>query len=391
MSVRYKALLATSILAIVSCGSNNRPAPVVYGTDGVHQARIYNSPEEIYRKQELAAQAARQQQVYGAPRAQTVSSNSVEATQLAPVSAVYKPSPVRYETKKSRVRGGGYAEVQPGDTVYAIARRFNVNPKDIIAENRLRAPYTLKIGQALKLPRGATAAQQAPLRRVVSQDTMYTVRRGDTLYAVSRATGVPVKTIASANGISYPYTLSVGQRILVPQARVGNSYQAAPTSAPAQQLQIDREPARPRDVADIARNASYTAPTAAAPVKFFEWPLKGAVISNYGAGALGRRNEGVNIAAPAGTPVRAAADGEVVYRGSELDGYGNLLLVKHADGFVTAYAHNDAMLVRKGQRVRQGQVIAKVGQSGSVGSPQLHFEIRQNLKSVDPTALLGPQ
>jgi murein DD-endopeptidase MepM/ murein hydrolase activator NlpD len=89
--------------------------------------------------------------------------------------------------------------------------------------------------------------------------------------------------------------------------------------------------------------------------------------------------------------VRAAADGEVVYRGSELDGFGNLLLVKHTDGFVTAYAHNDAMLVKKGQHVSQGQVIAKVGQSGAVSSPQLHFEIRQNLKSVDPAALLGSQ
>ena len=97
------------------------------------------------------------------------------------------------------------------------------------------------------------------------------------------------------------------------------------------------------------------------------------------------------FAAPAGTPVRAAADGDVVYSGSELDGFGNLLLIKHTDGFVTAYAHNDTMLVKKGDKVRQGQVIAKVGQSGAVSSPQLHFEIRQNLKSVDPVALLGSQ
>ncbi|MHA7873321.1 MAG: murein hydrolase activator EnvC family protein, partial [Hyphococcus sp.] len=123
----------------------------------------------------------------------------------------------------------------------------------------------------------------------------------------------------------------------------------------------------------------------------FAWPVRGAVIAEYGSGDVGRRNDGVNIAAPAGTPVRAAADGEVVYRGSELDGFGNLLLVKHTDGFVTAYAHNDAMLVKKGDKVRQGQVIAKVGESGAVTSPQLHFEIRQNLKSVDPIALLGAQ
>ena len=97
------------------------------------------------------------------------------------------------------------------------------------------------------------------------------------------------------------------------------------------------------------------------------------------------------VFAPAGTAVRAAADGEVVYRGAELDGFGNLLLVRHDGGYVTAYAHNDAMLVRKGDRVRQGQVIAKVGQTGAVTSPQLHFEIRRQLEAVDPMAFLGPQ
>ena len=123
----------------------------------------------------------------------------------------------------------------------------------------------------------------------------------------------------------------------------------------------------------------------------FEWPLRGAVVSGFGMGELGRRNDGINIAAPAGSAVRAAAPGEVVYRGSELDGFGNLLLIKHEGGYVSAYAHNDAMLVRKGDRVRQGQVIAKVGQTGDVTSPQLHFEIRRELKAVDPTSLLGPQ
>lgn len=117
--------------------------------------------------------------------------------------------------------------------------------------------------------------------------------------------------------------------------------------------------------------------------------MQGRVIGSFGLSQAGKRNDGVNIAAPVGTPVRAAADGEVVYRGSELEGYGNLLLIKHEDGFVTAYAHNDAMLVKKGDRVRKGQVIAKVGQTGSASEPQLHFEIRQNLKAIDPVALMG--
>ena len=141
-----------------------------------------------------------------------------------------------------------------------------------------------------------------------------------------------------------------------------------------------------QDVADLAKQVSFAQPTATDAL--FAWPVRGAIISDYGGGELGKRNDGINIAAPAGTPVRSAADGEVVYRGSELEGFGNLLLVKHTDGFVTAYAHNDAMLVKKGDVVRKGQVIAKVGETGAVTTPQLHFEIRQKLKSVDPLTLL---
>jgi murein DD-endopeptidase MepM/ murein hydrolase activator NlpD len=200
------------------------------------------------------------------------------------------------------------------------------------------------------------------------------VRRGDTLYSVSRSTGASVQAIAQANRLRAPYALQIGDRLTIP-AGVGApaSTHAAPKSA---------------DVEDLARTVSYTPPTPSDPARMFDWPVKGAIISSFGSGDLGRRNDGVNIAAPVGTPVRAAADGEVVYRGSELEGYGNLLLVKHTDGFVTAYAHNDVMLVKKGQKVNQGQVIAKVGKSGAVSEPQLHFEIRQNLKSVDPIGFL---
>ena len=109
---------------------------------------------------------------------------------------------------------------------------------------------------------------------------------------------------------------------------------------------------------------------------------------NYGLDGNGRRNDGINIAAPVGTPIRAVDDGEVVYRGSDLEGYGNLLLIKHTNGWVSAYAHTDAMLVRKGEQVRKGQVVAKVGTTGSVAQPQLHFELRHDLKPADPIAAL---
>lgn len=119
------------------------------------------------------------------------------------------------------------------------------------------------------------------------------------------------------------------------------------------------------------------------------WPVNGKIISNFGPTANGLHNDGINIAAPRGTPVHAAENGVVVYAGNQLRGFGNLLLIRHADGWVTAYAHNDTLLVKKGEQVKRGQVIARVGSTGNVSSPQLHFELRKGTEAVDPKIMLG--
>ncbi|MCP5368477.1 MAG: M23 family metallopeptidase [Hyphomicrobiales bacterium] len=146
-------------------------------------------------------------------------------------------------------------------------------------------------------------------------------------------------------------------------------------------------PARARAVAPKQPSEARRLP-APAPRRGFIWPLQGQVISDFGTKARGLQNDGINIAAPRGTPVRVAENGVVAYAGNELRGFGNLLLVKHSDGWVTAYAHNDVLLVKRGQRVTRGQVISKVGKSGAVTEPQLHFELRRNNKAVDPTRYL---
>ncbi len=120
----------------------------------------------------------------------------------------------------------------------------------------------------------------------------------------------------------------------------------------------------------------------------FVWPVEGRVLSSYGAEAGGGHNDGINIAAPSGTPVVAAAAGTVAYVGNELRGYGNLVLLKHQGGYLTAYAHNSKVLVHKGDRVARGQTIARVGATGAVKEPQLHFEIRDGRNPIDPTTLL---
>ncbi len=356
------------------------------------------------QKKAGAVQVAQAPGVYAAPQA--APSAYVEPVALQPVSAIYlsdeQRAQAQYQAQPARtarqIRRGEII-VQPGDTIYAIGRRYDVAPKVIIAENKLRHPYPLSIGQTLRLPKDARVADAGtanarsarPTRKIVAQDKLHAVRFGDTLYSISRSTGAPVQIIAQANNIAPPYTLSPGQQLLIPQARVESSRYAANTRAVRAPAKITAAPRndKPRNVAELAQTVSYTPTKAATPESMFEWPVRGKVIASYGVTDFGRRNDGVNIAAPAGTPVRAAADGEVVYRGSELDGFGNLLLVKHTGGFVTAYAHNEAMLVKKGDKIRQGQVIAKVGQSGAVSSPQLHFEVRRNLKSLDPAPLLS--
>jgi len=121
----------------------------------------------------------------------------------------------------------------------------------------------------------------------------------------------------------------------------------------------------------------------------FGWPVQGQVISKYGATADGLRNDGINISAPAGAPVVAAADGVVAYAGNELRGFGNMILIRHPDGWVTAYAHNQSLAVKKGDTVKRGQTIARVGQTGNVTAPQLHFEIRKGTSAQDPMKYLG--
>lgn len=387
------ALISTSALA--GCGSHNQ-APIVYGTapnasPNAMTGRIYNSPQEYSAERRVAAQPT-----YGSGVSYAVASQG--PAPLVPVAETSREGRFSYNAEpvylaqaeapalaQSAQDLPGQVTVLPGDTVYAISRRTGATPQAIIALNSLAAPFTLSVGQTIRVPSNSVppthAALGAPQSQVMAQpvsavrDGAHVVRPGDTLYSVSRATGVSVADLAAANRLRAPYALKVGETLSIPRAAA---------SAPAPQ----REAGIQGDVADIARNVNYEAPPAKAP-SLFDWPVQGAVIGSFGLSSSGKRNDGVNIAAPVGTPVRAAADGEVVYRGAELEGYGNLLLIKHQDGFVTAYAHNDAMLVKKGDRVRQGQVIAKVGKSGAASEPQLHFEIRQNLKAIDPVALLG--
>lgn len=261
--------------------------------------------------------------------------------------------------------------VQRGDTLYSISRRYGVPLKDLINANNLHAPYTLHVGQVLSLP-----AKQ-----------YHTVQRGDTLYSISRQYNVDITSLSRVNNLQTPYSLNVGDRLVLP-ASVGNvpaaSYstaQSSASSASSAAVKTAYTPAKSVPVTD-----SYVAPKARKTK--FDWPVKGTIISGYGNLGSGRKNDGINIKAALGTNVKAADSGTVAYAGNELKGFGNLILIKHPDGWITAYAHNDRLFVKKGQKVSRGEKIATVGSTGSVTTPQLHFEVRSGKKAVNPRPYL---
>ncbi|MBT3400086.1 MAG: M23 family metallopeptidase [Rhodospirillaceae bacterium] len=270
------------------------------------------------------------------------------------------------------VPAGAYV-VQRGDTVYGVAQRNGVSTRALIDWNRLRPPYLLVPGQALRMP----------------QSRDYTVQRGDSVYAISRRFGVDMTTIVRLNNIPSPYTIHVGQRLQLP-ANAGPGSQVASTSAQSTTASTATagSPARPTSKPSVPTQVVSVPRPPARAGGGFVWPVEGRVLSSFGSKTGGRHNDGVNIAAPRGTPVRAAENGVVAYAGKEIRGFGNLLLIKHDGGLITAYAHADALLVARGDVVTRGQVIAKVGKTGGVDNPQLHFEVRRGTKAVDPGKFL---
>ncbi|MGA8552348.1 MAG: M23 family metallopeptidase, partial [Stellaceae bacterium] len=153
---------------------------------------------------------------------------------------------------------------------------------------------------------------------------------------------------------------------------------ARPPGAPGAMAAVEPPPAAPFPGSATHRGGSFL------------WPVRGHVLEDYGAGPDGTHNDGINIAAPRGAPVQATDAGIVAYAGNELRGYGNLILIKHPNGWISAYAHCDLILVRTGQKVARGQVIARVGSTGNVSAPQLHFELRRGKHPVDPRDYLTP-
>lgn len=265
--------------------------------------------------------------------------------------------------------GSDSITVRKGDTLYSLSRKYNVPIKEMINTNRLSSPYTLYVGQRLRLP----------------AKKYHTVKRGESLYSISRMYNVDITSLSKVNKLQTPYTLSVGQRLLLPASVSSQTTDRAPVTAP-QQPKNSAEKVVSKNTLPKKTYESYTPPKAR--TSKFLWPVNGKIISGFGNLGSGRKNDGINIKANLGTAVKAADGGTVAYAGNELKGFGNLILIKHSDGWITAYAHNDKLLVKKGQKVIRGEKIATVGSTGSVTTPQLHFEVRSGKKAVNPRPYL---
>jgi lipoprotein NlpD len=280
-------------------------------------------------------------------------------------------------------------KVQPGDTLRRISEKTGAGSEAIAYENGIAAPFTIRVGQTLKIPAGR----------------WHRVEAGQTGIAIARAYGVEWSTIVAANRLSEPYILRTGQRLRLPSAaEVATMSVEARAAAfrldigdlisgsePA--LSASAEPMRPHPAAPGVKPkrplAATTAVAAATPFNGrFDWPVTGPLLVKFGPQGGGRRSEGINIAAPVDTPIRAAADGVVIYAGTDIAVYGGLILIRHSDRWTTAYGHAAELLVSRGQAVKRGQAIARTGTSGSVDSPQVHFEIRQGRTPRDPVTLL---
>ncbi len=294
------------------------------------------------------------------------------------------------------------------------AGSYNPAPPAYSSSSADFTTQSVKPQQAAYTPPSYPRAQPAVLRTATPARTeTVTVASGDNLYSLSRRYGVSVDEIQSANDLT-DNRLHVGQHLVIPGAGYTKSRSAARVAA------RETRPAPKPDAPAVrsVKTTSIPAPGASKPAvaasdeviggrnqqvasvdhlpapepmsgNSFRWPVQGRIISAFGTKPDGGHNDGINVAVPTGTSVKAAENGVVAYAGNELKGYGNLVLIRHSNNWVSAYAHNEEILVQRGDQVRRGQVIAKAGNTGQVSQPQLHFELRKGSRPVDPTKYMS--
>lgn len=379
-------------------------------------------PTRVETQVEVSAPAPRS--TYPQPSYPSQTYPAAPRTQPAPETRPYSPPPepprpttVVTTTTKLSVTGKvveiegppAVHVVEKGDAVDAIARGFDMTRQEFVKLNKLKEPYNIHPGDRLKGPPRTLKA--------------YVIGSGDTLALVAKRFNVTPKALAAANDMKTSAALRPGKKLTLPEGfkdkgpikETVRSVTETPapstpyTPPPQPQPQLPSQPRpytpspttpkpqpAPSSPAVIPPSASELSESQISTLGRgrFQWPLRGEIISDFGPKGTGQRNDGVNIRARAGDPVRSAASGDVVYAGDQVPGFGNLVLIKHADGWVTAYGHLARVDVKMQQKVAQGQQIGQAGSSGGVSEPQLHFEVRyapspnERAKPIDPQLVL---
>jgi len=416
--VPHAAVLALISISFAGCSadsttrfSQNPFASQPEATSSVQGRELpqYSRPQSQYQSQNLPL-AISAPQSYPSGGAGVSGGGRGLASYAPPARPIETTGSVPHSIAARNPAQGTTIIVGTSDTLEILARRYNVTPAAILQANGYKGPRTLSPGQQLIIPHPnavATApAVAAPIIRSAAPaaaPSIHVVNRGDTLLGVARRNHISAAELARANGIEPTAKLQLGMKLTVP-AKAAAAPIAQPAVATAQPAASAPPATRlaaagdPQQKARLAQSTGGEDPPVETPVKAaeatgalptFRWPVRGKVITSYGAKTNGKANDGINLAVPEGTPIKAAEDGVVAYSGNELKGYGNLVLIRHANGYVTAYAHASELLVKRGDTIKRGQIIAKSGQSGEVASPQLHFEIRKGSSPVDPLQFLN--
>ena len=299
---------------------------------------------------------------------------------LLPVKPAWEARPVTPDA--ASVAATSYV-VAPGESLGIIAARTGAGEGAIAQANGLEPPFAIRAGQRLAVPGGR----------------YHQVRPGQSGIAIARAYGVEWSRIVAANALAEPYVLRIGQRVLIPGTPDGSTSlaeRAAAFTLDVDDILTGGEPAVAQNQAPatpVATPRRVLPPTAvvAAPTRLhggFLWPVNGEVVKRFGPGATGERNDGIKIAVPVSTPIHAVADGVVAYSGEGIAALGGLVIVRHGDGWTSVYGHASRLLVRRGQAVKQGQIIALSGDTGFADRPEVHFELRKGRTPVDPRGQL---
>jgi len=366
---------------------NGAPAPAVAAQPAPSPAAPSNTPQD-------APTYYRPQPIPGAPPPPDEAGPSLRGRQSPGPALPLRPvPPPALETPHA-------VTVRPGESLFEVAERVRTPIRAIIDLNGLQPPYDVAPGTVLRIP----------------PPVIYTIKAGDTLLSVSRRFSIDPRSLANLNDISLETPLKPGQRLALPSLVKDSQANAKAASSKAPSA-----PSRPPDTTLASKlltgkpNAPQTAPIAppapivAAPPEVeppsaalvaaagkgrFVWPVKGDILSSFGPKGPGQRNDGVNISADDGASVRAAAAGQVVYAGSTIPGFGNLVVIKHPDGWTSLYGNLGKIAVKIRAEVTQGQELGVAGLSGAVDRPQVHFELRyaptpqEKARPVDPQTLL---